>query len=246
MTVAAQPAPHPAANVVRGQTTPRWYGPFGAAVMLPAAVAIFVGIDALRADPPATVVGVSCLAGFVAALVALVLVHRAVKGDVEIDARSITARFSSRVVSIAWDEPHELRWRGVKMMTLGVPAVTTVSAEVRTPDGRRVVIADTGAVPGNPNRGLAERIAALSTEANWPKVRARLDAGETIDFGPIRLSRDALLVGGGSYARAQVKSAEVRAGRLFLSLEGKWLPTNVRLSDVPNFRCLLRALGFAI
>jgi Family of unknown function (DUF6585) len=246
MSPAMTAAPNPTGNVAHGQTTPRWYGPLGAALMLPAAVALFVGIDALRADPADLVVGLGCLGGFVAVLVVLGVVHRAVKGEVQIDAQSITARFPSRAITIQWSEPHELRWRGVKMMKLGVPVVTTVSAEVRTPDGRRVTIADTGPLPGNPNRGLAEHIATLSTGAIWPKMQARLQAGETIDFGPLRLSRDALFVGGTPYARAQIQSTEVRNGRLCLSLEGKWLQTQVRLSDVPNFRCLLRALGFAI
>src|SRR6266567_3480787 len=103
------PCPMTSSDVARGQTVPRWYGPVGGAVMLVAAVALFAGIDAVRSDPPVLAVGVGGIGGFVAALVALVFVHRSVRGEVEVDAQSITARFPSRVVRIAWSEPHELR-----------------------------------------------------------------------------------------------------------------------------------------
>lgn len=233
---------------VHGTTHPRWFGAVGALVTLVAAVGLFAGIGALRATPQNSTFGIVGIVGFVVAIAGLVGLGKLVARELVVDEDGIESRTRAGAVTrIRWSEPHDFHYRAMAPVGLAkamLPKIQKVS--VRAPDGRRIDI-DNVRVRGAGGRGnfnaeLPELVQRYSTAANWPRIVARLRAGEDVAFGKLRMNIERVQVGAVSLPLGRPLAVRVVDGRIELQAEGKWFASKVWVRQVANYPCFLRAL----
>lgn len=225
-------------------THPRWYGPMGAVLVLVGAIGFFAGIDALRKDTPNVAAGVLGIGSLVVAVLVMVIVSKLVRRTLRLDREGIEIRTRSGEVShIRWNEPHDFYYQGIApagLARLAMPKVQKVS--VRTPDGRRVDIEDVK-VRGNPNAGLPAFVEQQSTAARWPGLWAQLQGGASVRFGKVELSREQVKIGRDVIRLDAPIELGVTNGIIEIKRGGSWRKSAVRVRQVANYPCLLRALG---
>jgi len=228
----------PSLPLVKGTNHPRWFGPFGALLVVCGLVGAFAGYDALRAMSPNKLVGVIGIGGFVLSLVITMVLGKLTKRDLLVDADGIEVTGRGKSMRIRWSEPHDLYYRAIASGAM--PSVEKVS--VRTGDGRRIDV-DNVDIPGNPNAKVPTVVEHYSTAANWPRIEARLAAGEDVSFGALRMSRERIQAGVISHATDNTICLQIDKGRIQIGSKGKWFASKVWIRDVANYPCLLRAVG---
>jgi uncharacterized protein DUF6585 len=222
-------------------THSRAVGPVGALLVLIGALALFAGIDGFKKEPANLTQGAAGIAVFVVFVALTALVSWLGKRDLTISSEGIETRSRrGRVVTIRWSELHDLYLRDIAVAGTSFRVLGTAS--VRTPDGRRIDVADVN-IPNNPNHGLSDRVQRHSSAANWPRIKQRRAAGETLRFGPVELRPDALAIGLLTHPLSPPPTLGIVAGRLELRGAGKILTSKVWLRNVPNYPCLLAALS---
>ncbi|HET6582194.1 MAG TPA: DUF6585 family protein [Nannocystaceae bacterium] len=223
-------------ETLEGTTYPRWFGGVGAAFVLVGALGFFAGIDALRASPPRTVIGIVGIGSLVVLVAVLVVAAKLVRRRLIVDKDGIEVRMrSGEVMRIRWAEPHDFYFRA--LATAGV-----TKASVRAADGRRIDV-DSVRVRGTPNAGVPAFVEQCSTAANWPKISARLGAGEDVQFGKVRLSNERVQVGRTALPLDRPIEVRVHNGKIELKGAGKWFVSDVWVRQVANYPCFLRALA---
>ena len=98
-------------------------------------------------------------------------------------------------------------------------------------------------LPDHPNANLPALAEQYSTAANLPKIKERLKAGEEVAFGAVRLTSDEIKLEDLSHGREGGVVLQIDDGRLKMSVDGKWFSSQVPVREVPNYPCLLRAIG---
>jgi hypothetical protein len=229
---------------LQGTTHPRWFGGVGALLVLVGGVGVFAGIDALRATPQNATAGIVGIGSFVVAIAVVVVVAKLVARKLVVDADGVEVRTrAGEVTRIRWSEPHDLYCRAIAPAGLTKAMVPAVAkASVRTPDGRRIDVDDVR-VPGNPNAGLPAFVERCSTAANWPKIAARLGAGEDVAFGKVRLSNERVQIGRATLPLDRPLDVRVENGKLELKAADKWLVSEVWFRQIANYPCFMRALA---
>ncbi|MBT2399828.1 hypothetical protein J7E89_28685 [Streptomyces sp. ISL-100] len=100
------------------------------------------------------------------------------------------------------------------------------------PDGETLLLPE--AIPHPEHWGPVIQDAV--TEAQLPIALAAVRRGETVSFGDISVSRDAVTAYGRSITWDQMEQVSVEAGTLSLNVAGKWLPpARTKVSHIPNF-----------
>jgi uncharacterized protein DUF6585 len=228
---------------LRGMTHPRWYGGVGAFVVLLGAIGLFGGIDGLRASPQKLGLGIAGIGAFVVSIAIMVLVSKLVRRELTVDGEGVQVRTKKGVLTrIRWDEPHDLYLRAIAPVGLAKAAMPSMQkVSVRAPDGRRIDVDDVR-IPGNPNAGVPELASRCSTAASWPRISARLDAGEDVDFGVLRLSRTRVRIGSKELPLTELSGTRVDKGELeILGANGRSFG-KVWVRNVANYPSLMRAL----
>jgi len=226
-------------SVIRGSNHPRWFAPVAAALVAVGVAGGFVGFDAMRNEPPKTKQAAGGFGTLALGILATIGLGMATKRELSVDGDGIESRGrGSKSVRIEWREDHDFYYRGITGS--GMPAVDKVS--VRTPDGRHIDV-DNVNVPGNPNARVPKVVEQYSTSANWPRIQAKLQAGEQVEFGAIKLTDKELQVGALTHSLAKRVTLQIELGKIKIGTEGKWTSTEVLVHDVANYPCLLKALG---
>jgi len=209
--------------------------------VLPGIVAVFGGVDLLRADPADVTLGLLCIGGGVAVFVAGMILQARGLRVVEADANGLVVKSKSGqvVAQIRWAEPHDYWYRSAQLRKLGMPVATIVNVRVVAKDGRAIRIDDAM----GENAALQEAVERYTTDATFARLWTELASGATVAFGPIALSAAGLRVDGLSYEIAQIRDLRFLPGALHLDLVGRDGGRDVPMKDVPNYRALLRCVA---
>ncbi|MEV5703522.1 DUF6585 family protein [Actinoallomurus sp. NPDC052274] len=74
------------------------------------------------------------------------------------------------------------------------------------------------------------------TDAQLPGAVAAVQAGQTLTFGDISISREAVWASGKTVPWVQIQEIKVKDGRVSLRVHGKWLSlTTTMVRSIPNF-----------
>ena len=226
---------------LQGTTHPRWFGGVGALVALIASIGLFAGIDGFRSDN--LEVGIGGVGAFAVGIGALIVAGTLLKQLVHVDESGIRIGKRGKVLTeIHWSEPHDLYMRATAIGgDGGVPLTATVS--VRAAGGRRIDVAHVNLPKGAANAGgIVPLIVRYSTDANWPRLEARLRAGEDVEFGSVRMNRARVKIGLLEQPLGPGLSVRVENGQLRVQAAGKWFESRVWVRNVANYPCFLRAL----
>ncbi len=223
---------------MRGIGRPGWFAAFGFTAFMIAVAGGFVGMDALRGPMTNTSLGVMGIGVLAAALAALYMVNAMTRTEVQVDADGVELKLRGKVTRIRFSEPHDVYYREIG--TESTPVVKKVS--VKASDGRLIDV-NIVSVPGSPNMHVPKLVEQKSVAAQWPKIQTRVAAGQDVSFGAARVAAGQLHIGGQSYPLDRPISLQVEQGKLKVGAGGKWTATDVRVLDVANYTCLLRAIG---
>ncbi len=227
-----------ASTVLEGTSRPRW---FGVAIALLALIALggaFFGHSVLNRMVPDKVQGFGALALSGAALLGAILLGALAKTGLTIDNDGIELRRGGKSTRIRWSEAHDLYYQAMT----GSDAPALENASVRTADGRRIDVGKV-TVPEKPNANVPKAIEQYSTAANWPRLQERLEAGEQLELGRARMSRDRLELGDISHPMDRPICFRIDQGVIQVGSGKSWQSSKVRVCDVANYSCLLRAIG---
>lgn len=226
-------------SVLRGTNHPRWFAPVAVAAAVAGLAGGFVGFDATQNEPLKTTQAAAGFGALACGVLAAIGLGVATRREFVVDGEGVEARrVGGKSLRIEWHEDHAFFYRDVTGS--GMPEVDKV--RVRTPDGRQIDV-DHVAVPGQANARVPKVVEQFSTAANWPKIQARIEAGEQIDFGAIQMSREQIRVGGHEHSLSKRVTLQIEAGKIKIGTEGKWVTTEVRADEVANYPCLLKAIG---
>lgn len=227
-----------ARTVLRVLSYPKWYTPATVVLLLLALAAGFLGYQSTAGVTVPRELGTPSWIVLALALLALIGARAMTRRELTIDADGIEVKAAGKSTRIAWEEPHQFQYRSVT--DAGTPEAVT--ARIVAPDGRTIDVDDT-ADPEN-ERVRAPKLAdQYSTTANWPKIRARVQEGEDVAFGPVRLNKERLQIGEHSFATSNGISLQVEKRLIRVGAEGKWIDSGVSVLDVMDYPCLLRAIG---
>ncbi len=148
--------------------------------------------------------------------------------------------------ALRWAEMAELRYRVLKIRVYHViPAGTYIRLSFTDPNGKKRKL------PLNIKgiEMLSERVIEQQTTARFPEARAKIDAGEEVAFGKIRIDKDkvsARKLFGGTKAcpLAEIEKVSVDGGVLRIRQKGKMFAfASLMVGSVPNVFLFLRLLG---
>ena len=225
-------------TVLEGTSRPRWLGVAVAILVIGGLGAGFAGYDALSRMAVDKLRGFAGIGAFVIAIVAAIALAIWTSGRLVIDADGIELRRRSKTTRIRWSEPHDMYYEA--MTGSDTPAVESVT--VRTADGRRIDVGKIS-VPERPNANVPKVVEQYSTTANWPRIQERLEADKEVEFGAVRMSRKTLHLGDLAHAMEHPICFQIERGVIQVGVDKKWQASTVRVRDVANYPCLLRAIG---
>ncbi|WP_433207579.1 DUF6585 family protein [Nocardia sp. CA-107356] len=77
-------------------------------------------------------------------------------------------------------------------------------------------------------------------KARFASATAELDAGGTLDFGPIRISATDISADGPATPWPSIQEVSADVGRVGITVDGKWKPLKgAALELIPNFRLFI-------
>jgi hypothetical protein len=119
-------------------------------------------------------------------------------------------------------------WRGALTLT------------VQAADGRRMTFDDS--LPRLAE--LCQMVCRETLPLLWPQARAAYDAGNTLEFGKLRINRQGLSQGKETVPWSEVQKVKINAAQLLIYKKGKWTHSlAVTVSEIPNSHVLLALLG---
>ena len=225
--------------LIEASSRPKWFVAVAALAALVGLAGGFVGWDAVNGIAPnstTAAAGFGTLAG--AILLVLAARHLSTRRLV-IDIDGIEVRGTlGKSVRIHWSEPHDFFY--LSITETAVPVVE--KASVRASDGRCIDV-DNVEVPGKANAAVPKVAEQYSTAANWPKIRARIEAGEEVSFGPVSMSKESIRIGDATHSLERRVTLQMNQGKVKVGTEGKWRMSDVLVRDVANYPSLLKAIG---
>ncbi len=226
-------------SAVSGSVRAGWFSPVAALLAVSAMAGGFLAYDGLGKAVPKPTQGYAGVGVLVVALVVggllLVMTRRELK--VDIDEIWMHAGFG-KPVTIRWAEAHDYYYRQIDDGS--TPSVE--KARVLTPDGRRIDV-DSVELPEFPNANVPSLVERYSTAANLPRIEKRIEEGEEVSFGDVRISDGKIHIEELSHDLEDRIVIHIEEGRLRVSAAGKWVMTQLPVRSVPNFPCLLRIIG---
>ncbi len=228
-----------AKGAVHGTIRPKWFAPATALLVLVAAGGLLAGYDALNAAEPNTALAWGGIGGAVSALALAGLLFLSSRKEIKVDAKALTVRSGlGKPVRIEWSEPHDYYYLAVSDSS--TPSVE--KARVQTLDGRRIDVDET-VLPEFPRANVPGLVERYSAAANLPKITARLEAGEDVDFGPVSMSVGKMKIEDTAHSVEESLVLHIKRGCLQVGVDGEWVSTKVSVHDVANYPCLLRVIG---
>jgi len=225
--------------LVEGVSRPEWVGPVGGLLGLLAMAGAFGGYVGLSGMPANPTLGWGGIGALVVAVTLAALVISRTKRELRVDREGITMRVGSgEPVQIQWSEPHDYYYREVT----GSSTPSVVKARLETADGRRIDL-DAVKLADYPNANVPALAEQHSTTANLATIKAKLEAGEEVEFGPLRLTSDRIAFGEHSHAREKGLVLNIEEGRVEVGIDGGWISSGVSVHEVANYPSLLRAIG---
>lgn len=212
--------------------------------------AVVLALVALDDSPPNQAMLVAAGALVVGFVIACMLIARTsiTVGDMGIRKESILG-----TAEMMWPQVSETRYVftpinysahfgliGALFSSLGKKANGHATFRVIGLDGKQIKITS--------NFADANEAIAMVLERTMPelvkKLRARIERGETVAFGPVSLNKTAIRWKEKEpIPLAQLKSAELAGANLAIKREGKWLSAiSVKSDKVPNVLALLEVL----
>ncbi|HZO74878.1 MAG TPA: DUF6585 family protein [Ktedonobacteraceae bacterium] len=148
-----------------------------------------------------------------------------------------------KVEPFRWDQI-EAMWRSVtKHYTNGIYTGTTHVYTVRSSDGRQVVFNDRFS---NVEQ-LGDTISRQVTNRLLPQVIQAYQAGNTITFGPLSISKQGVSNGKELLPWSQIKEMGVNRGVVTVKKEGKWLSWSaVMAAKVPNIFVFMALVNYVL
>ncbi len=149
----------------------------------------------------------------------------------------------SKIEAFRWDQI-EAMWQSVtRHYTNGIYTGTTHVYTVRSKDGRQVVFNDRFA---NVEQ-LGNTISRQVTNRLLPQVIHAYQAGNTITFGPLSISKQGVSNGKELLPWSQIKEMGVNRGVVTVKKEGKWLSwSSVMASKVPNLFVFMALVNYVL
>src|SRR5581483_1206170 len=194
----------------------------------------------------ASILAIAALAGFwfVAGKSALTL------SDAGVRRESMFGR-----QEMAWSQIAETRYRVVPInvyahfgligMLLAMSSKSGKSGraqltlELMSADGKKLKVTSAFRNADEAIGMILERILPAKVQS----VKARVQRGETVSFGPVGLSATAVNYKGNSIPVSQITSAELKASNLQIKRQGKWMSAvSVRSDKVPDVLVFLEVL----
>lgn len=171
---------------------------------------------------------VALVAGAVGVIATAVVARwvRKQKIVVTIDDTGLVKRGVRGELAIRWDEEHQLFVEGVEMWAGPLPLGTHWRTRVV---GRHGLI-DLGMAPVRAHQAILD----ASSAASMPRLLQRLERGEALELGALRIEPDAVVIGGHRVPRHEVKDIEVCNGKLRVRRVGDWIGTSVAARDVAH------------
>lgn len=227
------------APLIEASSRPRWFQLVVAIAALLALAGVYLGWDATSGIHPNSrmqTVGFGMVAG---AIIVTVLLRHLVTRRIIVDLDGIEVRSAGgKTTRIQWSEPHDFFY--LSITETAVPVVER--ATVRTSDGRSIEVENFD-IPGKPNAAVPKVVEQYSTSSNWPKIRARIEAGEEVSFGPIVMSKLQIKIGDSTHSLERRVTLQMNHGKVKVGTEGKWRETDVHVRDIANYPSLLKAIG---
>lgn len=223
-----------AAPLIETASRPRWFQLIAAVGVIVALAGAYIGWDAtsgIHPDSTKQAAGFGTVAG---AIVLVLVIRQLVTRKLLIDLDGILVG-STR---IQWSEPHDFFY--LSITETAVPVVEKVL--LRTADGRSIEVENID-VPGKPNAAVPKVVEQYSTASNWPKIRARIEEGEEVSFGPVSMSKQQLKVGDATHSLERRVTLQMNHGKVKVGTDRKWIETDVQVRDVANYPSLLKAIG---
>jgi hypothetical protein len=193
--------------------------------------AVFVPFVALMvalfgAQPPQPVVAL--VAGVVGVISTTIAVRWARKRRivVTIDGNGIIKRGPRGEVAIRWQDEHQLFVYGVQFWAGPLPVGRHRETRVVAAGG--VIDVDMAPLQAH------QAILTASTAASTPRLLERLQRGEPLDLGALRIEGDFVVLSGLRVPRREIESLEVRDGKLRIRRVGNWFATRVPARDVAH------------
>ncbi len=226
-------------GAVHGTIRPMWVAPIAALLTLVSLAGLFAGYEEFSNTTPNPTLGWAGIGAALAAAAIALLLAAVTRRELRVDSKSLSLRkgFGKPVV-IEWSEPHDYYYRSVS----GQSTPTVEKASVRTPDGRRIDVDETK-LRDFPNANVPGLVERYSAAANLPKIKARLEEGDDVEFGPVSMSGGQMTIEDSSHSVEGGFVVHIKNGRLQVGVDGEWISTGVSVHDVPNFPCLLRLIG---
>ncbi|MFC4375935.1 DUF6585 family protein [Nocardia halotolerans] len=136
-------------------------------------------------------------------------------------------RSGQRVAGFRWDST-EVRQQTIPFHDT-VPV--TYRLELSTPGSAETTIDEEGFARA---REWARAIQSAITAIRLPAAAAAIDNGETVAFGTVTLSLDALTFRDQTYAWEDIQLIDARSGHIRIKVAGMWLSL-APVSTIPNF-----------
>ncbi|HEU5227713.1 MAG TPA: DUF6585 family protein [Ktedonobacteraceae bacterium] len=147
------------------------------------------------------------------------------------------------IEAFRWDQI-EAMWQSVtKHYTNGVYTGTTHIYTVRSRDGRKVVLNDKFANVEQLGNTISQQI----TNYLLPQVVSAYNAGNTITFGPLSISKQGVSNSKELLPWSQIKEMGVNRGVVTVKKEGKWLSwSSVMVAKVPNIFVFMALVNYVL
>jgi len=211
-----------------------------AALVLTAAVCAAGGYQACQATPRTH--GLLLISVISSALAAVGFFHlRSLRVTLHTDGISYHSLFREK--EMRWDQVERFDYWAVKRSVNFIPVGTYYRFRLRDQDGQKICMGNRFERPAN----LGERLVQQSTPHLLRKTMERYNQGESVDFGAIKVSRDAgirvrRLFGYRKIAWNQVANCAIQKGHFYIWRAGEKRTTGPALSQVRNAFVLLALL----
>lgn len=138
-------------------------------------------------------------------------------------------------VVAVWESTTEVRQNYVKLKTM-------YRYTIRHRDGQRIVLTDTLEEIEKLGRSIQKEV----TQRLVSQAHDALNAGQTVDFGKVGVSRSGIIISKKTTPWNQIKKVDVSDGFIAISRDGKPLNWVSKVGDIPNVYVFLTLVNQAL
>jgi hypothetical protein len=144
----------------------------------------------------------------------------------------VDKRGSQAAQPFRWDQVEAVWYQVTRHYRNGIYTGTTHRYRVRRQDGYEIVLNDRFTKVGE----LGDLVSNRVTNAKLPQVMAAYNAGQTVTFGPLSISRQGIQNSRGNLLPwMEIKDVSLQNGYVAVSKAGKWLNWSTQpVREIPN------------